>query len=142
MPSSQGKKLSLKDFKKQIVVLYFYPKDDTPGCTTEACGFRDGIKEIQGQGAVVLGVSMDNLESHTQFIKKFNLPFTLLSDTDAKVCKKYGVYKQKEYQGKKYMGIERTTFIIDKEGRIARIFPQVNPQGHETEVITAIRSMP
>src|SRR5947209_2673483 len=115
LPSSKGENVSLKDFKgKERVVLYFYPKDDTPGCTVEACGFRDDIKRIEKKDAVVLGVSPDSVSSHNKFIEKFKLPFILLSDEDKKVCKAYGVWVEKSMYGKKYMGVARTTFIIGK----------------------------
>jgi len=136
LPTSDGGKTSLKDFKgKKQVVLYFYPKDDTPGCTKEACGFRDTIGEYEAQDAVVLGVSSDDEASHKKFIQKYSLPFTLLSDVDGSVSKNYGVYKKKNMYGKSYWGIERTTFIIDKSGLIARIFPKVQVENHINEVL-------
>ena len=136
LPSSEGKEISLKDHKgKNRVVLYFYPKDDTPGCTVEACGFRDQIKKMQGADAIVLGVSPDNKDSHDKFIAKFKLPFTLLSDTDKKVCEAYGVWVEKSMYGKTYMGVTRSTFIIGKDGRIARIYEKVKPEGHAQEIL-------
>jgi len=134
--SDQGKEVSLKDFKgKSRVVLYFYPKDDTPGCTVEACAFRDNIKKIEKMDTVVLGVSPDNVDSHNKFIDKFKLPFILLSDADKKVCEDYGVWVQKSMYGKEYMGVARTTFIIGKDGNIGKIYEKVKPEGHAEEVL-------
>ncbi len=141
LESSAGKKISLKDLKGKKVVLYFYPKDDTPGCTKEACGFRDGIGELKKLGAVVLGVSPDDVESHEKFIKKYSLPFDLLADTDHAVAEKYGVWKEKSMYGRKYMGIERTTFIIDADGKIAKIFPKVKVDAHSEEVAAALKAI-
>src|SRR5882672_8043369 len=133
-----GKTVKLSDLKGKKVVLYFYPKDDTPGCTKEACAFRDGISEIKKQGAVVLGVSADSVDSHKKFKSKFELNFPLLADTDKKIVESYGVWKEKINYGKKYMGIERTTFIINKEGKISHIFPKVKVDEHYDEVIDAL----
>lgn len=134
--SNEGKEVSLKDFKgKNRVVLYFYPKDDTPGCTVEACAFRDNIKKIKMLDAVVLGVSPDNADSHNKFIDKFKLPFILLSDVDKKVCEDYGVWVKKSMYGKEYMGVARTTFIIGKDGNIGKIYEKVKPEGHAEEVL-------
>jgi peroxiredoxin Q/BCP len=131
LPSTSGESVSLRSFKgKKTVILYFYPKDETPGCTREACDFRDHHAELEQHQVVVLGVSTDGLESHRHFIDKHQLPFTLLADEDAAVSKMYGVYKQKNLYGKKYMGIERTTFIIDRTGRVAQIYPKVKVDGH------------
>lgn len=141
LESSAGKKISLKDLKGKKVVLYFYPKDDTPGCTKEACGFRDGIGELKKLGAVVLGISPDDVESHEKFIKKYSLPFELLADTDHAVAEKYGVWKEKSMYGRKYMGIERTTFIIDADGKIAKIFPKVKVDAHSEEVAAALKAI-
>ena len=136
LPSSSGESVSLKSFKnRKTVVLYFYPKDNTPGCTKEACGFRDLTAEFEKVGAVILGVSNDPVESHVKFREKFKLPFELLADEDAAVSKAFGVYKQKNLYGKKYMGIERTTFIIDRTGRIAQIYPKVKVDGHVADVL-------
>lgn len=136
LPSSTGEAVSLKSFKnKKTVVLYFYPKDDTPGCTKEACGFRDLTAEFEKVGAVILGVSNDPVESHVKFREKFKLPFELLADEDAAVSKAYGVYKKKNLYGKSYLGIERTTFIIDRTGRIAQIYPKVKVEGHVADVL-------
>jgi peroxiredoxin Q/BCP len=133
-----GQKVKLSDFKGKKIVLYFYPKDDTPGCTKEACAFRDGISEIKDRGAVVLGVSTDSVDSHKKFKSKFELNFPLLADTDKKIVEAYGVWKEKINYGKKYMGIERTTFIINKEGKISHIFPKVKVDEHYDEVIDAL----
>ena len=135
LPSVEGGMVSLKDLKGKTVVLYFYPKDDTPGCTKEACGFRDLTAEFEQAGAVILGVSNDPVESHVKFREKFKLPFELLADEDASVSKAFGVYKQKNLYGKKYMGIERTTFIVDRTGRIAQIYPKVKVEGHVADVL-------
>ena len=133
-----GQKVKLSDFKGKKIVLYFYPKDDTPGCTKEACAFRDGISEIKDRGAVVLGVSTDSVDSHKKIKSKFELNFPLLADTDKKIVEAYGVWKEKINYGKKYMGIERTTFIINKEGKISHIFPKVKVDEHYDEVIDAL----
>ncbi|MBI4432647.1 MAG: thioredoxin-dependent thiol peroxidase [Candidatus Omnitrophica bacterium] len=141
LPAHNGEEISLKQFAgKKKVVLYFYPKDDTPGCTVEACGFRDGIKKIQAKDAIVLGVSPDNVESHNKFIAKFKLPFLLLADTDKKVCQDYGVWVEKNMYGKKYMGVARSTFIIDKDGKIEKIFEKVKPEGHTEEVLNLLQA--
>ena len=131
----------LKEHKGQNIVLYFYPKDDTPGCTVEACGFRDSFKDIEKLGAVILGVSPDSDASHDKFIAKFKLPFTLIPDEDKKICQAYGVWVEKSMYGKKYMGVARTTFIIGKDGRIARVFPNVKPEGHNKEIIEALKAL-
>lgn len=140
LPASNGKTISLKDFKgKQRVILYFYPKDDTPGCTVEACGFRDSVKKIESQAAVVLGVSPDGTESHNRFIEKFKLPFLLLADEDQSVCKAYGVWVKKNMYGREYMGVARTTFVIGKDGKIEKIYEKVKPEGHAEEIIALLR---
>jgi peroxiredoxin Q/BCP len=142
LSSSEGRKVSLKDFKgKKSVVLYFYPKDDTPGCTKEACSFRDMIRQFEAQDAVILGVSLDDESSHKKFILKYSLPFTLLSDVDHQLSTAYGVYKEKSMYGKTYWGIERTTFIINKAGRIAKIFPKVKVDHHIAEVLDFIKTL-
>ena len=142
LPASNGKNVSLEEFKdEKNVVLYFYPKDDTPGCTAEACGLRDRIKDIQNQGTVVLGVSPDSVASHQKFIEKFKLPFILLSDEQKKTCTDYGVWVEKSMYGKKYMGVARSTFIINKEGKIAKVFEKVTPQGHEDEILDALKEI-
>jgi peroxiredoxin Q/BCP len=138
LPGSKGKNVSLSDFKGKTVVLYFYPKDDTPGCTKEACDFRDSAKKFTSKKAVVLGVSPDSLRSHDKFIDKFELPFELLSDADHEVAEKYGAWVEKSMYGKKYMGIERSTFVIDPEGKLKAIFRKVKVDGHVGEVLEAV----
>jgi peroxiredoxin Q/BCP len=138
LPDSEGKKVSLNDFKGKKVVIYFYPKDMTSGCTQEACDFRDALPNFSKIKTVVLGVSVDSIESHKKFAAKYNLPFKLLSDEKKEVVEKYGVWKEKSMYGKKYMGIERTTIIIDEEGRIKNIFPKVKVTGHVEEVMKAL----
>ena len=140
LPDQHGKSVTLKSFRGKQVVLYFYPKDDTPGCTKESCEFRDVESQIVRAGGVILGVSMDGKESHQKFIKKFGLPFPLLSDEDAAVSKAYGVYKEKNMYGKKYWGIERSTFVIDPSGKLKAVFRKVKVDGHVDEVLTALRS--
>ncbi|OGU54731.1 MAG: alkyl hydroperoxide reductase [Ignavibacteria bacterium RBG_13_36_8] len=135
---NRGKKVSLNDFLGKKVVLYFYPKDMTSGCTKEACDFRDTFPNFKKVNAVVLGLSADSIESHRKFSDKYKLPFTLLSDPDKKVLEKYGVWKEKSFYGKKYMGIERTTFVIDKQGKIVKIFPKVKVPGHVEEVLAVL----
>jgi peroxiredoxin Q/BCP len=134
-----GRTVRLKDFRGAPVVLYFYPKDDTPGCAKEACSFRDADAAIKKTGAVILGVSMDGEASHQKFIAKYQLPFSLLCDEDASVSKAYGVYKQKNMYGRKYWGVERSTFVIDGTGRIGAAFRKVKVDGHTDEVLAALR---
>jgi thioredoxin-dependent peroxiredoxin len=141
LPASNGETISLKDLKGKNVVLYFYPKDDTPGCTVEACGFRDSHKAIEKHNAVVIGVSPDNLKKHEKFIQKFGLPFTLLADEEKKMAQDYGVWVEKSMYGRKYMGVARTTFVINKEGRIAKIFEKVTPKDHEKEVLDVLKTL-
>jgi peroxiredoxin Q/BCP len=138
LPSSSGKSVKLSDLKGKNVVLYFYPKDDTPGCTKEACTFRDNLPKFGQMDAVILGVSKDSLESHAGFIKKYDLNFTLLSDEDLKVNNLYHTWVEKENYGRKYWGTERSTFVIDKDGKIKKIFRKVKVDGHETEVLEAL----
>jgi peroxiredoxin Q/BCP len=139
--TNTGEKLSLRDLKGQPVVLYFYPKDDTPGCTTQACGLRDAYNDFRSAGAVVLGVSPDPVKSHVKFITKFQLPFTLLADEDKAIAQAYGVWGEKSFMGRKYMGNFRVTFLIDAEGRIAKIWPAVKPETHAEEVLAALRDL-
>lgn len=136
--NDEGREISLSGFRGKKVVLYFYPKDDTPGCTKEACSFRDGISEIQARGAVVLGVSTDPVGSHQAFKEKHHLNFPLLSDINKEVVQKYGVWKERTMYGRTSMGIERTTFVIDEGGRIARIFPKVDVEQHYDEVLASL----
>ena len=133
--------VQLSALANRIIVLYFYPKDDTPGCTIEACGFRDANRTMQQRGIVVLGISKDSVKSHQKFAEKYHLPFTLLSDTDAAVAQLYDVYKEKSMFGKKYMGVARATFLIDKEGIVRKIWPKVNPNGHAEQVLATIDAL-
>ena len=139
LPNERSETVTLKSLKGNQVVLYFYPKDDTPGCTKEACGFRDSITPIGKADAVVLGVSMDDANSHARFIKKYGLPFSLLCDEDGTVSKAYGVYKKKNLYGRIYWGIERSTFIIDETGRLKAIFRKVKVDGHVADVRAALK---
>jgi peroxiredoxin Q/BCP len=132
-------KVSLKDFAGKKVVLYFYPKDNTSGCTREACNFRDDFPKFKKSEAVIIGISPDSVESHKKFADKYDLPFTLLSDEDKKVLAKYDVWKEKSMYGRKYMGVERTTYIIDESGKIKKIFNKVKVDGHNEEVIEALK---
>lgn len=134
-----GNTIRLSDFLGRRVILYFYPKDDTPGCTKEACSFQAHHAPLAAQQAIVLGISCDDVASHQRFADKFNLTFPLLSDPDAMVSKAYGAYKQKSMYGRTYWGIERTTFIIDEHGRFAAIFPKVKVDGHTQEVLDALK---
>ncbi|MCC6277649.1 MAG: thioredoxin-dependent thiol peroxidase [Oligoflexia bacterium] len=136
LPDQNGVERSLKEFKGKKVVLYFYPKDMTPGCTIQACDFRDHAKEIKKHGAVVIGISKDSIERHVKFQEKYDLNFTLLADENAEVCKAYGVYKMKSLYGRKFLGIERTTFVISESGRIEKIFGKVKVKGHVQSVLT------
>jgi len=140
LPSSNGKSVKLSSLRGKQVVLYFYPRDDTPGCTIEACSFRDNMPKFDGLDAVVLGVSKDSLDSHAKFIDKYSLNFTLLSDEDGVAHKLYDTWKQKVLYGKNYMGTERSTFVIGEDGKIKKIFRKVNPQGHEAEVLAALNA--
>jgi len=134
--------IALSDYKdKQAVVLYFYPKDDTPGCTTEACAFRDLLPQFEAAGGVILGISPDDQESHVKFAEKYALPFPLLADPDHKVAEEYGVWKEKTNYGKTYMGIERTTFVIDKSGNVAKIYPRVKVDLHAEKVLEYVQSL-
>jgi peroxiredoxin Q/BCP len=140
LPDQDGNTVRLKSLKGKQVVLYFYPKDDTSGCTKEACDFRDSLAPIKKAGAVVLGVSMDGQASHQKFIAKYGLPFALLSDEGKEACKAYGVYKEKSMYGRKYWGIERSTFVIDAAGRLKALFRKVKVPGHVDEVLAALKA--
>jgi peroxiredoxin Q/BCP len=133
-----GGRMSLKELKGKKVVLYFYPKDDTSGCTTEACEFRDSWSAVKAAGAVVLGVSPDSAASHDKFKVKYRLPFTLLADPDHALAEAFGAWGEKSMYGRKYQGVLRSTFIIDETGRIAAVFPKVKPKGHAAEVLAAL----
>ncbi len=134
---ANGETVSLKDLRGQKVVLYFYPKDDTPGCTKEACSFRDAFSQYKKKGIAVLGVSPDSEAAHQKFITKYKLPFTLLADTDRSIAEAYGVWGEKKFMGRTYMGVHRTTFLIDEKGKIKKIFEKVKPEDHATEVLEA-----
>jgi peroxiredoxin Q/BCP len=138
LPDQKGKRISLGDFKGKTVVLYFYPKDDTPGCTTEACAYRDEHSAFQKKGAVVLGISPDDEESHAKFSEKFSLPFRLLADEGHKIAEAYGVWVEKSMYGKKYMGVERSTFVIGPEGKLKAIYRKVKAGEHVAEVLAAL----
>jgi peroxiredoxin Q/BCP len=139
LPDQNGQSVALKSFRGKYVVLYFYPRADTPGCTIEACSFRDSYKKVEKAGAVVLGVSPDEPKALKKFEDKFGLPFTLLGDADKKVCNAYGVIQEKNMYGKKYMGVARTTFIIGPDGKIKHIFQKVKPEGHADEVLAWLK---
>ena len=136
--TSGGGRLSLADFKGQNVILYFYPKDDTPGCTKEACAFRDQFAAFKKQGAIILGVSVDAVKAHDKFVEKFKLPFTLLADEDKQIVSAYGVWGEKTFMGRKYLGTHRVTFLIGGDGRIRKIWPLVKPEEHAAEVLAAL----
>ena len=138
LPSSTGKNVKLSSLKGSQVVLYFYPEDDTPGCTREACAFRDNLPKFEGADAVILGVSKDSLASHKKFIDKYSLNFTLLSDEDLKAHRLYDTWKLKNNYGRTYWGTERSTFVIDKKGKIKKIFRRVRVDGHDAEVLQAL----
>ena len=140
LTTDTGERVKLSDFRGKPVVLYFYPKDDTPGCTLEACGFRDAYSEFEERGAVVLGVSPDDEASHTKFKQKYELPFTLLADPEHAVAEQYGVWAEKNYGGRKYMGVNRSTFVIDANGKIAKVMHNVKPDGHPDQVLAALPS--
>lgn len=139
LPDGEGNEVRLSDLHGRKVVLYFYPKDMTPGCTQEACDFRDRHGGLRAAGAVLLGVSPDDARSHQKFTAKHGLPFSLLVDADSGVATAYGVWKEKSMYGRTYLGVERTTFLIDEEGKIARIWPRVKVAGHGDEVLAAVR---
>jgi len=141
LKDQDGKKVSLNDFKGKNIVLYFYPKDNTSGCTKEACDFRDDLPDFKKLKAVILGISPDSIESHKKFADKFDLPFRLLSDEKKLVHEKYGVWKEKSMYGRKYMGVERSTFIIDKTGKVRKIFRKVKVADHNKEVMEALKEL-
>ena len=141
MQTDGGGKVSLKDLKGKPVVLYFYPKDDTPGCTKEACGFRDALPDFSKVDAEIIGVSKDTVAKHDKFKAKYELPFTLASDEDGKVCEKYETWVEKSMYGRKYMGIERATFLIDGDGKLRKIWRKVKVPGHVDEVLEAVKSL-
>lgn len=141
LPDQEGKVRALKEYRGQWVVLYFYPKDDTPGCTVEACSFRDNFAALKKAGAVVLGVSVDPVKKHAKFVEKYSLPFTLLSDEEKRVVELYGVWGKKKFMGREYMGTNRVSFLIDPKGKLAKIYDPVKPAEHVTEVLTDIRAL-
>ena len=141
LTADDGKKVKLSDLKGSPVVLYFYPKDDTPGCTKEACAFRDRQADLEPLGAKVLGVSPDTVESHVKFRDKFNLNFPLLADPDHAVAEKYGVWREKNMYGKKSMGIQRSTYLIDASGKVAKVWQRVQVDGHDEQVLQALREL-
>ncbi len=140
LESDRGETVSLESLRGQPVVLYFYPKDDTPGCTAQACGIRDAWGEFEARGAVVLGVSPDSAQSHETFRDKYGLPFTLLADEDHSVAESYGVWGEREMAGRKYMGVERSTFVIDADGNVAKVMRRVKPDTHADDVLAALSS--
>ncbi len=142
LETDTGETLKLSSLLGKRVVLYFYPKSDTPGCTVQACEFRDATQNYQATNAIVIGVSPDKVEKQAKFREKFDLSFNLLADVDHAAAEKYGVWVEKSMYGKKYMGVERTTFVIDKVGKIARIFHKVKPAGHAQEVLAALATIP
>ena len=141
LPSDNGDSMSLRDFKGKNIVLYFYPKDDTPGCTQEACDFRDSFTEFVKLNTIVLGISKDNVDKHEDFKKKYELPFNLISDEDVTAAKDYGVWVEKSMYGKKYMGTERATFLIDKKGKIHQSWRKVKVIGHVDKVLEAVKEL-
>lgn len=141
LPGSNGNNVSLNDFFGKNVVIYFYPKDNTPGCTTEACSFRDNITNFENSETVVLGISKDSVKKHNSFIEKYKLPFLLLSDENGNVCEEYGVWQLKKMMGKEYMGIVRSTFLVNKEGEIVKEWRGVKVDGHIEEVLLALKEL-
>lgn len=141
LPDSKNDKRSLKEFLGKKIILYFYPKDNTSGCTAEACDFRDSLPKFKKSKAIVIGVSPDSVESHKKFAEKFDLPFILLSDVDKKVLEKYGVWKEKSMYGRKYMGVERTTVLIDEKGIVRKIYPKVKVKGHVEQVYSDLNGI-
>jgi peroxiredoxin Q/BCP len=139
LENEDGQTVKLSDYAGRPVVLFFYPKADTPGCTIEACGFRDTFHKLQDAGVVVLGISRDTPKAQKKFKEKYQLPYTLLADVDEQVSNQFGVLKEKNMYGKKVMGIERTTFVIGPDQRLAKIFPKVKPEGHAEEVLAAVK---
>lgn len=141
LPADDGKTVKLADFQGRPVVLYFYPKDDTPGCTKEACAFRDRKKEIEKLGAVVVGVSPDDVESHVRFKEKYRLNFPLLADKDHQVAERYGAWREKNMYGKKTLGIQRSTFLIGPDGTVAKVWKRVKVDGHDEQVLEALKNL-
>jgi peroxiredoxin Q/BCP len=140
LKSDSGESVKLSDLRGKQVVLYFYPKDDTPGCTTQACGIRDAYGDFEQAGAVVLGVSPDDERSHVKFKKKFDLPFTLLADEEHRVAEEYGVWAEKKFMGRKYWGVERSTFVIGEDGNVKKVMHKVKPDTHADDVLATLRA--
>ncbi|WNZ23405.1 thioredoxin-dependent thiol peroxidase [Leptolyngbya sp. NK1-12] len=140
LPDANGQLVNLADFRGKRVILYFYPRDNTPGCTKEACGFRDAYPDYQAQDVVILGISTDDAKAHTKFIQKFNLPFPLLSDAEGRVASAYDSYGLKKFMGKEYMGVSRNTFVIGPDGRIEKIYLKVKPDQHAAEILNDLAS--
>ncbi len=140
LKNQDGETIALKDYRGKKVVLYFYPKDNTSGCTKEACNFRDEFPKFKNVDAVILGVSPDSVASHKKFAEKYDLPFNLLSDEEKKVLEEYGVWQEKSMYGKKYMGVVRTTVVIDENGKVRKVFPKVKVDGHNKEVLEALKN--
>ncbi|XPM56215.1 MAG: thioredoxin-dependent thiol peroxidase [Leptolyngbya sp. IPPAS B-1204] len=140
LPDANGQLVNLADFRGKRVILYFYPRDNTPGCTKEACGFRDAYPDYQAQDVVILGISTDDAKAHTKFIQKFNLPFPLLSDAEGRVASAYDSYGLKKFMGKEYMGISRNTFVIGPDGRIEKIYLKVKPDQHAADILNDLAS--
>lgn len=141
LPSGEGATVKLRDFKGKPVVIYFYPKDNTPGCTIEAKGFRDSLPEFEKLGVTILGISPDDSKSHCSFTDQFDLNFPLLSDTEHAVAKKYGLWVEKNMYGRTYWGVQRATFLVDQTGKVAKAWPKVKPDGHAAEVLEAVRTL-
>jgi thioredoxin-dependent peroxiredoxin len=141
LPADNGKKVKLSDFKGQPVVVYFYPRDNTPGCTRQACAFRDARTDLEKLGAAVLGISTDDVASHVKFRDKHSLNFPLLADTEHEVAEKYGAWREKNMYGKKSMGVQRSTFLIDAEGKVAKVWKKVSVDGHDAQVLEALKSL-
>ncbi len=139
LPASNGQTVSLKDYVGKKVVVFFYPRDDTPGCTREVCSFRDSYNDIQEQGAIILGVSGDSIKSHGRFVSKYDLPFLLLSDDNKQMAMEYGAWGEKKNYGRTYMGMRRITYLIDERGKITKVWPKVRPDEHGEEVLAAIK---
>ncbi|MBF2046269.1 MAG: thioredoxin-dependent thiol peroxidase [Elainella sp. C42_A2020_010] len=140
LPDANGQLVNLADFRGKRVILYFYPRDNTPGCTKEACGFRDAYPDYQAQDVVILGISTDDAKAHTKFIQKFNLPFPLLSDAEGRVASAYDSYGLKKFMGKEYMGVSRNTFVIGPDGRIEKIYLKVKPDQHAADILNDLAS--
>lgn len=141
LPDQSGQIHKLSDYSGKWLFIYFYPKDDTPGCTVEACSVRDNIARIQSQGVTVLGVSTDPVKSHKKFEQKYQLNFTLLSDEDKKLVNDVGVWEEKKFMGKSYMGTQRTSFIVDPQGKVVKVYEKVNPKGHVDQVLIDLKTM-